>query len=354
MHIDIAPVRSYPALGEAWRAFEAEVPHLSFFQSWTWIGCLAEERYSDPIVVRADAGGRLLGMALFNRHRDRLCLTETGAPALDAPFIEHNAPLLAAGAEPEVLPALLRAAQQVPGIRRVVLSGVPPAVAAAAGGILVGSRERQAPFVDLKAIRAAGGDWLATLSANTRYQLRRSARRYAERGPVSASRAVTEDEALSWLDSLVALHVRTWNARGLPGAFATPYLMRFHQALVARSIPRQELELLRVSAGSDVIGYLYNFSLRGCSYAYQSGFDAAGSQEKPGLTCHALAVERALRTGQNAYDFLAGAARYKLSLAKTSTPLVWTEAVHPWSVPGLVSRLRERLGTARRYLVRMR
>jgi len=341
VRIDIAPVRCFAELGRTWRAFEAETPGLSFFQSWTWVGCLAEERYDDPVLLRAEADGRLLGMALFNRRGGRLCLAEAGEPGLDAPFVEHNAPLLAVGAGPEVLAALLGAAWRVPGVRRLVLSGAPPAVVDAAKGVLLRRQERQAPFVDLDAVRAAGGDWLPMLSANTRYQLRRSARRYAERGPLALARAKTSVEALAWLDALVALHGKTWRARGLPGAFATPYLLRFHQALVLRALARDELDLLRITAGGEVVGYLYNFRMHGRVYAYQSGLDhaSAGPHEKPGLTCHAMAIERALREGERIYDFLGGADRYKVSFASACAPLLWVEMVPPRSLLGGAVRL---------------
>jgi CelD/BcsL family acetyltransferase involved in cellulose biosynthesis len=94
VNVDISPVRCFAELGSAWRSLEAEAADLSFFQSWTWVGCLAEERYPDPVLLRAERGGRVLGMALFNRRRGRLCLAESGDAAIDAPFIEHNGPLL--------------------------------------------------------------------------------------------------------------------------------------------------------------------------------------------------------------------------------------------------------------------
>ncbi len=153
-------------------------------------------------------------------------------------------------------------------------------------------------------MRAAGGDYLATLSANARYQLRRSARLYAARsGPLAIAAAAGEAEALAWLDALAALHGETWRRRGKPGAFAAPFALRFHRALVARALARGELELLHVAAGGETLGYLYNFRLRGRVYAYQSGFAPADgtAHAKPGLTCHHLAIERALAAGDRAY-----------------------------------------------------
>lgn len=318
------------------------MPDLSFFQSWTWIGCMAQQRYPDPVLLRARVEGRVKAMALFGRTRGRLCLAESGQAALDAPFIEHNAPLLTADAGPEVLAALLRATWKVPGMRRLVLSGVPPQVAAATGGITWRTQERQAPMVDLDAVRASGGDWMATLSASTRYQLRRSARFLAVDGPLLPERAKGATEASDWFDDLVALHGSTWRARGQPGAFATPFMLQFHRTLLARAAERGELELLRVKTGAKVIGYLYNFRMRGRIYAYQSGLDYAGvgTHGKPGLTCHAIAVERALAAGDRSYDSLAGPDRYKRSLANASMGLLWVEAVRPWSARAIAVRLK--------------
>jgi CelD/BcsL family acetyltransferase involved in cellulose biosynthesis len=342
VQVEPVTVGSFAELGQAWRTLEAAAWKPSFFQSWTWVGCLAEERYDQPVLLRAEVDGVLAGLALFNRRRGRLYLAESGLESLDSPFIEHNAPLLASGMEGAVLPVLMQAAWQQRGVRRLVLGGVRPAVLQAAGGLAFRERSQVAPFIDLAAIRANDQDWLATLSANTRYQLRRSARHFAQSGPLRLDRAANLEEALSWFDALVALHGATWRQRGLPGAFAQPFALRFHRRLIECAQPRGELDLLRLSAGGEVLGYLYNFLLGGRIYAYQSGFDYthAGRHGKPGLTCHAIAVEHALAEGALAYDFLAGAARYKLSLSNASVPLLWAETVRPWSIPGLLVRAR--------------
>jgi CelD/BcsL family acetyltransferase involved in cellulose biosynthesis len=223
-----------------------------------------------------------------------------------------------------------------------MLGGVPPEVLRAADGRSYRVREETAPLVDLAALRAGGLDWIATLSANTRYQLRRSARFFESLGPLRLARAATLPEALLWLDALSGLHSESWRLRGQPGAFAADFSRRFHRSLVERAQPRGELDLLRLEAGGAAIAYLYNFRLGGRVYAYQSGLDhaQAGSHGKPGLTAHAMAIERALAEGQAAYDFLAGAARYKLSLANAAVPLCWAELVPRWSARGLVAQLR--------------
>mgnify|MGYP002621358107 CR=1 FL=1 len=337
--VTVAPVTSFAELAAEWRALEAEAAPVPPFRSWSWVGCLAEERYPDPVLLRAEAAGRLVGLALFNRRQGRLALAESGEGRLDAPYIEHNAPLLRSD-QAGALAKLLDAAARLPGVRRLVLSGVGPEVAVAAPGVAWRRRASPAPFVDLRVVRDAG-DPLAHLSANTRQQVRRSLRRFAEAGPVELVAARDGVEAGAWLDALIGLHQQSWQARGKPGAFADPFMRRFHAALIARAMAQDELDLLRLTAGGTVLGYLYNLRRDGHVCAYQSGFaaEAADAQRKPGLVAHLLAIGQAAARGDAVYDFLAGEARYKSSLATGSRDLVWTEQVSAWSWRGLVARL---------------
>ncbi len=352
-------------VADRWRSLEVRAEP-SFFQSWAWVGCLAEERFSDPVLLVAEEDGRTVALALFNRSRrllapEALHLGESGAEGVDCVFVEHNGPLLERGRE-VLLPELLRAAMHAPMMpvagaterparRRLVLSGVGEAqlravravLADRAGGHVCEVRTRPAPFVDLAGLRRSGTSFLQSLSANARSQLRRSARRYAGSGQLAIQRPATLEEAWAFLNGLAALHQATWRRRGLPGIFAAPAFLRFHRALLARTLPRGELDLLRVAAGGRVIGYLYNFRFRGRVLAYQSGFDYAGAgpHEKPGMTCHHVAIEAGAAEGVDCYDFLAGADRYKLSLASGSVPLHWLEITPRWSAGGVLSRLHE-------------
>ena len=123
--------------------------------------------------------------------------------------------------------------------------------------------------------------------------MRRSYRLYEASGPLTLQRADTVETALDYLSKLIVLHDITWKARGKAGAFATPAVRRFHHALIARGVPGGEVDLLRVTAGPMLVGYLMNFRHNGQVSAYQSGFNysAASSHQKPGLTCHHLAIE---------------------------------------------------------------
>ena len=314
-------------LGRLWQGLQ-EAAGASAFQCWAWVGCLAGERYPDPVLVQAHRDGVLHGLALFNRRGGRLWLHEGGDPVLDSVFIEHNGPLVLPGpARDAVLDAMLRFARRG---RQVVLSGVDGAVAASANrvGGVYGRQDRVAPCVRFDAV-PPGTDYLAGLSANTRQQLRRSARAY---GDLALDRAGTEQQALMYLDGLIDLHQTSWRDRGKPGAFAAPEVRRFHGAMMGRGVASGMVDLLRIRTGADVVGYLYNLRAAGWVCAYQSGFDyaAAPRHGKPGLTCHHLAIEAARADGAACYDFLGGMDRYKESLANARQTLHWLRIGPPW------------------------
>lgn len=338
VRITVDAVADPNPLAAEWRALEDRAD-ASFFQGWTWVGCRAGDRFANAVVLRAEQGGALVGLALLNRARGRLWLGESGDPAWDAVYVEHNGPLLARG-RADLLEPCLRALAR----GRLVLAGVDAAQlrAARAIGVVRLRQSDPAPYADLAALPAGEAAYLDSLSGNTRYQIRRSDRFYAMSGPIAVRRAATVDEAWAFLDALAVLHQATWTARGRPGAFARPEFRAFHRALLARAVPRGEAELLRIAAGARIVGYLYNFRHRGHVLAYQSGFDYAdaGAHGKPGLTCHHAAIAEARRDGAIRYDFLAGDDRYKTSLSHGAVRLHWLEVAPRWSLAGVGFRAR--------------
>jgi CelD/BcsL family acetyltransferase involved in cellulose biosynthesis len=344
--VTLSRVTDFVSLGVRWRALEAG-GCASFFQSWTWVGCLAAERFSDPMLLCASEDGRDVALALLNRSntrlaRDTLLLNETGEPGFDAMFVEHNGIVFAKGYE-NLLAACLRCLLRPEHSDRLILSGVGGSYLAAArgtGAVLRVLRTEPSPFIDFTYLPPGPDAYLAALSTNTRYQLRRSARRYATLGPLLVERATTTERGFAILDELAGLHQATWTARGRAGAFANPKFRLFHRALIERGLPRDEIDLLRVTAGDRLIGCLYNFRRQGRVMTYQSGFAYAesGAHQKPGLTTHHMAIETYRAAGATRYDFLAGEDRYKTSLSNDATILHWIDLVPRWSPRGVATR----------------
>jgi CelD/BcsL family acetyltransferase involved in cellulose biosynthesis len=350
-HTDLASIET------AWRELEQRAD-CSFFASWAWVGCLAARRFPNAVLLQATWRDRIVALGLLNRNGgrlepDTLWLGESGRSDLDAVFVEHNGLLIERGWTGTLGTRCLGwlAAGKLDGRgawrgRRVRLNGVGETVLTGlrrSGALVTVIAERIAPFVDLRAIRESGRGYLDMLSANTRQQIRRSTRLYAEAGEVRLDRAETTARALDYLDALAALHQESWQRRQKPGAFANPAFLEFHRALIARGFADDTIDLLRIAAGSKVIGYLYNFRFRGRVSAYQSGFahDPDEPRLKPGLTSHAMAIEAALSAGCTAYDFLAGDSQYKRSLSNAAEPLYWIEAFPRCSPRPLIGLCRD-------------
>ena len=334
--IAIEPVTDFAALAPVWRELERRAD-CSFFQSWAWTGCLAEERFAEPWLLIARRGDRVVGLALLNRGPRAgltrpILLGESGKPDLDSIFTEHNGLLLDRD-EPDGLAARCWAAlAEKFGAARWLISGTSEATCAALPGERIARIRayRPAPYLDL----SPDIDPLVGFSANTRQQLRRSLRAWEKIGPLMLEVAATEDQADQYLMALSELHQSYWTARGKPGAFAEPFFERFHHALLRRPSDRQAVDVISVSTDSRVVGYLLNFVHDGWVAAYQSGFDFGPDADRlrPGLVCHLMAIQHYARAGMRRYDFLGGEARYKRSLANAEIPLVWLDVRHklPW------------------------
>jgi CelD/BcsL family acetyltransferase involved in cellulose biosynthesis len=341
--IDIRPVDDFSAVASLWRDLERRADG-SFFQSWAWTGCLAEERFDDPWLLSArDDRGAALALALFNRGPRRgfrrvrsFLLGESGAPARDSIFIEHNGLLLDRAAPDGLARSCWDALAAVSPGAAWVLSGVSTPILAdlPAGRIPRERVRRPAPFLDFTALARPDAPVLDQLSANLRQQLRRTLRAWSAIGPLTCEIAGAMDQADSFLDGLKSLHQRYWTRRGKPGAFAEPFFERFHRALRRRAGPGQSVDLMRISAGGRIVGYLYNLVHQGTVAAYQSGFDFAEDADhlRPGLVSHLLAIEHYRRAGMNRYDFLGGEARYKRGFSNRATELLWLD-VRPKILP---------------------
>ena len=320
------PIDSFTDLASRWQALERRAG-CGFFTSWTFLGCQVADRFRNARLLCLTQDGHDVALALLGCRSGRLWLNQTGEPGQDSIFIEHNG-LLAARDEPGTGAALRKAC----GTAGLVLSGVAEATlqAAQASGWLHLTQSRWAPRVDLQALDRP---YLDTLSGNTRAQIRRSMRIY---GPdLVLSRASTPEAARDEFCEMVALHQATWRRRGKAGAFADAQTRAFHLALIARAWPKGESDLLRVTAGGRHVGTLYMLVRDGLVHSYQSGFAQARSpQEKPGLVCHALAIAHYAAKNARAYDLLAGADRYKLSLAQGGEMLHWGTLNRAWSLAG--------------------
>jgi CelD/BcsL family acetyltransferase involved in cellulose biosynthesis len=338
-----------------WRDLETRAFRPPYFLSWgwveSWLSALPEARRPPLAVVTEDGAPAAAFFLGYRRERRHVVMTSevyyfnaTGVPRHDEVCIEHNGLVALPGAD-RSLAGLL---ELLPGKWDEVVLPACDRYAFDDIGASVSStrltqfrvrieKESSAPFVDLDAVRAAGGDYPALLGTSTRTQLRR-ARRVAGDIEVEVSR--DERHAIDIYGEMLRLHARRWAARGMRGAFADPWFEQFHRRLIQTRHRHGEIQLVRVRAGNKTLGCLYNFVYDGRVLFYQCGLAMTDApQLKPGYLCHAAAIEHNARAGHAVYDLLGGGA-YKERLATAQTRLVWLRVQRPLARFSVESTLR--------------
>ena len=353
----------WSALKDVWAMLAGATPGASCFVGPAWVGAWLETfgpRLA-PEVILFEYGDRPTGATLLVSRTERkgflplrrIYLHTSGEDAADGVGVEYVSLVCEPGHADAVhaaLAALLAERSWDEFLFHGVTEETLSRMTRLFPGFEVETEWRPSYVVDLARLRSEGRTYEETLSKNTRSQLRRSRKRYAERGPLALRFASSTEEALVWLADLGAFHQARWSARGEAGAFASTRWRDFHTRLVASAFPVGGVQLARVSAGDQVIGLLYNLVERGRVAFYQSGFRYEDDNRlKPGLLTHALVVQACLEQGHDVYDFLAGGPegeRYKASLATDTSRLAWCVVRRPT----LRNRVASGLRTAKRLL----
>ncbi len=171
-------------------------------------------------------------------------------------------------------------------------------------------------YVDLKKLRDHQQDYISTLSKNSRAQLRRTFRKYKELGEITLDCASCADEALQYFRELGALHQKYWIAKGLPGAFSKKGWVEFHETMINQRFEFSEVQLLKISVGCDVMGYVYSLVRNRHVYMIQTGFNYLPDKAfRAGFVCHFMSIEYNKSQGMDVYNFLVGDHQYKRSLS---------------------------------------
>lgn len=340
--VSLTRVAQTPNLAAMWRDLEDRAD-MSVFISWSWIGNWLESLPADidARVMRAEHDGELVGLALLVvaprrglrvRFGKVAHLHATGRTEFDGLAIEHNGLLLdrrrAQAARTALLAFLCDDGREwrsvhLPGLgpRQGILPDALPL------SVKMEVHSRSSAQVLLQPVRDRDGDYLGLLSAGRRAHIRRSMRACAEWGPLSLSQAEGVDTALDYFERLLHLHRARRSSLGSTSAFDTPFAHDFHRRLIARGLPRGEIQLVRVLAGQHEVGYLYSLVHRREVFFYQSGFDFGRVDHRfsPGLVTVAMAIEHNARLGHRCFDFLAGDAQYKKTLATHNETMTWVE-----------------------------
>lgn len=155
-------------------------------------------------------------------------------------------------------------------------------------------------------------EYLASRSKSTRKKIGET-RRWLRKQPesVQLAQADTEKSALRALESLERLHQERWGAKGYPGVFADPRVVRFHEAEVRAALASGSLRVYTLSDGNEIVAVSYNYLVGATAQAYLTSFDSNWSKASPGVLLRAFAIEQLIAEGATVFDWLEGAESYK-------------------------------------------
>jgi CelD/BcsL family acetyltransferase involved in cellulose biosynthesis len=334
------------ALERQWRALDQSGSH-SFFASWPWISAVLGQAPPGVAVLKATRGGSLAGLALCRRRwPGQTWFNALGDRALDGVMIEHNGFAVPGAEDLALIPALLDGFATGGMGTELVIPGMARRVAVPEG-LIVLEETRKAYRTALSGL---GPDGIAAvLSRNARQQLRRSLRDFGGELRVDVARDTAT--ALDWFERMKQLHIRSWSRRGRANAFDNRSFEPFHRAVISAGATEGCVDLMRITAGERVLGYLYNFVRNGVVHAYQSGFSDDDPGLRPGYVCHALAIGHYARAGRQCYDFLAGTNRLKQSFGTECYEMVWRRYRRPTLAFRLDDFLRRQIGARSRKAV---
>lgn len=323
------------SLESEWLDLEARANNY-FFLSWTWVQAWLETYKPSIDILKVSYQDQVVGMVLIAKgeevrfgvlNSNAIYFQQTGVPVEDQIWIEYNSILVDANHHaPAIRAACHYLVQQYKGWDELILGAVTELEANFIEKACGLSRHDlwEAPTygVDLAAIRESGQDYLSTLSRNTRYQIRKSIKKYSESGAIKLASADSVKAALACFEEIAPLHIARWGAEPDQSGYANVRFVDFHKKLIEIAWPKGQVDVVKITVGDKPIGYFYNFIYRGRVYFYLSGLIVEPDNAlKPGMIGHALCIQQYMQNGYNFYDFMGGGERYKASMAKEQEKL---------------------------------
>ncbi len=334
--VRVRPWTAWAEVAADWERLFASLTTPTPFVSALWVGTWLEVFGSDinPSFLTLEAGGITVAACLISRSQRRrlrvplrtVTINASGESAADTVYSEYNTLLCKPGYEQRFVSAIRDYLRDLGWDELALDAFIPDGTYRALRDTFMTDHsretEREAYYVDLASIRHMGSDYESALRPKYRKHLRQTIRYCAEAGPIRLEAASDIEQALNMLNELSRLNQVRWNERS---AFSSPKFLAFHRKYLEQAIPDNGASLVRVCAGTNTVGVIYNLVHSGRVAYYQCGFQySSDSRQSPGTVTLAHAVAYYLAGGYDEYDFLTGHGNYKRALSTGSRPLVWT------------------------------
>lgn len=328
------------ALAPEWDALLQEVQDPCVFQTLPWLQAWLD--VYDPgriVILTARRQGQLVGVLPMIRQRtDARGLYLTRVAPLAPGISDYQSPLVAAGQDAEVLPALWDAAARALGGGVYWFPHQPETGAAlpvlrqylARRGWPVFEESEMAPRIRFP---ASWADLEKRWTASWRKDVRRQRKRLEEQagGPLEIWQPASAAEGHPVLDEFFRVHDHKWVEQGFPGIFADVRVRDHFHAMLSR-LHGRGLHFSTLRCGGVDISYHFGFLYAGWLCWYRPSFRYQYQVYSPSKVHIGMLMEQGHAAGWKGFDFLLGDEGYKLQWADEQVRIVSLHAgTSAWS-----------------------
>ncbi|MDP2919339.1 MAG: GNAT family N-acetyltransferase [Dehalococcoidia bacterium] len=161
-------------------------------------------------------------------------------------------------------------------------------------------------------------EYLQSLDAKQRHEVRRKLRRLEEAGKISYKYVTDKTAVPGFLEIFLKMFVASRNAKAI---FLTDQMERYFRDLALTMVEEGLLRGGILELDSAPVASVFAFDYNGTVYLYNSGFDPAKSQLSVGILSKALLIKDSIERGRKKFSFLKGEERYKYHLGGKEVPL---------------------------------
>lgn len=299
---------------------QAQAKH-TFFTSDSWLNAWLSVNHSAQRIAFFD-GDCVVGTCTVNEAKQKklgvtwstLYLNRSGKELLDQVWIEYNDLLICSGYETAVWQSFIHYFEQTQTEELVI--GMSKKLAAIECfeqfkfeyKILTPNYELKLKpeYVDAEQV-------LAGFSRNTRSQLKRAIKTAKALDELKVIKADSTQQALNFFYQAGEYHKQRWPDSG----FKNKTFIDFHLNLITAGFERNQIDVVKICCGDSILAIYYYFLYQGRVYFYLGAVNYLTDNKKlkPGLLAHFLMIQWYAKSGYQVYDWLAGEAQYKKSLA---------------------------------------
>ena len=186
-------------------------------------------------------------------------------------------------------------------------SGLLQYASSASSGRFVVDRISGAPYVALTG--SSYDEYFRGLSGNERSKISRCRRRLLEKqGAEYIDMSSENTEGV--LKSLVSLHEKRAQEKGIHSSFARPHVLAFHRHLLSR-LDKSQVWFRGLRLGQEAIAVFYGYAFAGRISYFQLGHDPAWGKFSPGVVLLQETIREAFERGFTEYNFLQGEEKFK-------------------------------------------